>query len=100
LNGQVWTSTDATLLHWKLTKIGPASDPAPLLGVGCPANGVCVAVGDRGYVATTTNNWASWSVGQIGAVRAGVNPPNLKDVGCISATRCVLVGDTAYVGTR
>jgi photosystem II stability/assembly factor-like uncharacterized protein len=98
--GQVWTSTDATLLHWTLKNIGPATDPAPLLGVACPANGVCVAVGFRGYVATTTNNWASWSVGQIGVVRGGKNPPDLKGVDCQSATRCVLVGDTAYVGTR
>jgi hypothetical protein len=94
----VFTTKDPALIDWKSKKIGtgPDSDRPPLKAVACPDDGVCVAAGARGYVATTTNNWADWSLDQIGPTpRPGINA-----VGCQSPSRCVLVGDTVFQGRR
>jgi photosystem II stability/assembly factor-like uncharacterized protein len=101
--GEVLTSTDSTLLHWQLRQIGtgPAVKRPPLLAVACPANGVCIAAGHGGYVATTTTNWATWSLEQVGSSpESGASRPSFKGISCVSTRRCVLVGDTAFVGTR
>jgi hypothetical protein len=103
LQGEVLTSTDSTLLHWHERQIGtgPLVNRPPLVAVSCPANGVCVAAGNRGYVATTTTNWKTWSIEQVGSSpESGAARPNFKGVSCVSTKRCVLVGDTAFTGTR
>ena len=103
LQGEVLTSTDSTLLHWHEQQIGtgPLVDRPPLLAVSCPADGVCVAAGNRGYVATTTTNWKTWSIEQVGSSpESGAARPNFKGVSCVSTKRCVLIGDTAFTGTR
>jgi hypothetical protein len=101
--GEVLTNTDSTLLHWRVRQIGsgPAVKRPPLLAVDCPANGVCVAAGHGGFVASTTTNWRTWSVEQVGSSpESGASRPNFAGVSCASTRHCVLVGDTAFVGTR
>jgi photosystem II stability/assembly factor-like uncharacterized protein len=99
-NGQVFTTNDPQLLEWSRQRIGsgPPANRPPLLTVACPAEGVCVAGGDGGYIATTTSNWANWSLDQVGS---GNGPqPKIASFGCESPTRCIAVGDTVFAGAR
>src|SRR5205807_8200570 len=91
--GEVLTNTDSTLLRWSEKQIGtgPAVKRPPLTTVACPANGVCVAAGKGGYVATTTTNWSTWSLDQIGSSpESGASRPQFAGISCVSPRHCGL----------
>jgi hypothetical protein len=112
--GQVETTTDPALLHWESHTIKNTidpGDPTEFQAVSCPADNVCVAGALRGFVATTTDNWATYSFEQFAApVNDAETAPDIVGVSCSSPARCLLLGDkdsppapangAVYIGTR
>jgi hypothetical protein len=80
--GGLLTSTDPLDGDWD----GGASSPInPLTAVSCTPTGMCVAVGDAGYIST---------------VSPGSSPPgatNLSAVSCASSSLCVAIDDAGDV---
>lgn len=98
--GVLYTTTDATLLEWTRLELHSAPDKAlPFGAVSCPADGVCVAGADGGWLASTTTNWETWSLDELPKPTTGA-PRSFKSFSCPSPTRCVAVGDSVVVGDR
>jgi hypothetical protein len=111
---QIATTTDPELLHWESQQLANTikpDDATALMGVSCPADGVCVADGLRGFVFSTTDNWVTYSLERFDApVADSEAAPNLTGVSCMSPTRCLLLGSktsppatpngAVYVGAR
>ncbi len=103
--GEILTSDGTNLMHWTELILPNLIEPAekrPLFkSVACPADGVCLAGGVHGpnaIVASTTNNWADYSIDEIEGIEGAA--PTIKSFGCDSADRCVAVGSTSLIGTR
>lgn len=101
--GQIFTTTDPQLLHWTGRVVGDPVDLPPFLAVDCATTRVCVAGGQRGYVATTDDGWATNSLDQLPSPTGVRNDgPAIADITC-SRTRCLTLGGafgTVLVGTR
>jgi hypothetical protein len=99
--GEVWTTTDPELLQWTGQIIPPGQTEAKTpgwLGVACPAEGVCLAGANGGYIASTQNNWVDFALEQIPGTPEF---PNIKGFGCRTPANCVAFGTTTILtGTR
>jgi photosystem II stability/assembly factor-like uncharacterized protein len=111
---QVATTTDPSLLHWdsqELVNTIQADSVIQLEAVSCAPGGVCVAGGKGGYVASTTDNWATYSLERFPPpVADSEKAPDIEGVRCRSASLCLLLGSkqsppapvdgAVYVGSR
>jgi hypothetical protein len=103
-NGQVWTTTDPTFMHWEEHSIATTEivDKRPALtSVTCPSAGYCLAAGAHAgsaYIATTQDNWATYSEDSIEGIESA--SPTINAIVCPTPERCIAIGDTALVGVR
>lgn len=101
-NGLVMTTTTDPM-HWTSHLLPEGLRPGQrpeYKSVTCPQRGVCLVGGGHGttaYIASTTNNWADYSIDEIAGVLG--KEIRIKGFGCETPTRCVAVGDTAFIGT-
>jgi photosystem II stability/assembly factor-like uncharacterized protein len=103
--GEILFSDGTDLMHWDELILPNLIEPAekrPIFkSVACPADGVCLAGGAHGpnaIIASTTNNWADYSIDEIEGIEGAA--PTIKAFGCDSADRCVAVGSTSLIGER
>jgi len=103
-NGQVWTTTDPTFMHWEEHSIATqevVDDRPALTSVTCPAAGYCLAAGAHAgsaYIATTQNFWASYTEDAIDGIESA--SPTINAILCPTLERCIAIGETALVGVR
>ena len=107
--GIVWLAWAGTAVaaDWKLQDLPGDGVHTALLGISCPTESMCVAVGEQNVVATSTNPTAgpsAWRVEQPGAdvTEEGFsgNPNlfrNVRAVSCPSPSLCVAVTFDGYV---
>jgi hypothetical protein len=76
-DGSTWT------MHYTPT--------GPLVGVSCPTENVCIAVGGQGTPAAASWDGTTWTT-QAVPLPAGNNGGQLSSVSCTSATDCTAVG--------
>ena len=96
----LWSATPAgASTAWRVQQVpAPANSGAQLLGVSCPAPGICFAVGDStdlttGAQSVLAERWASgqWTIQPTPSPGTG-GVGQLTGVSCLSATDCTAVG--------
>jgi len=95
----MWSAAPASAgTTWRVQAVpAPANSAAQLLGVSCPATGICVAVGysadqTTGAQRTLAERWAGgqWAIQPTPSPGNGIS--QLTGVSCLSATDCTAVG--------
>jgi hypothetical protein len=103
--GEVLKSQKTHLMDWDEFVL-PSPTVVPALrpdfsSVECPADGVCLVGGthgDKAVIASTTSDWADYSIDEIVGVEGAA--PSVEGIGCESVDKCVGVGGTSLVGVR
>lgn len=104
VSGEILTTQD--LMNWTQMTIPVGKTVSQLpayTSVTCPATGFCMVGGKHGVqpvVASTVDNWATYSYDEIADVRVTSAAIGVAGFGCESVNRCVAVGDTALLGLR
>lgn len=104
--GEIWVSdpADPTVMSWHQRQLLDnllVDDRPDFATVTCPASGICLAGGEHGglaAVATTTNNWQTYTYDEVPALING--PLTMTAATCETLDRCLIAGSTVLVGNR